>query len=289
MVHIEVITDNEAGELYRLQGNDAFRRQAYDEAIHFYSEAMNYQKTNASVYTNRAAASLKVEAYLQAEADCTKALDIDPLNPKAFNRRAQARQALGNLEGAIEDFTMAQKNHPDQSITANLEKCKKTLAEKGESRAAELAEEKRRLEEAKTNIDPDALRAEARTLFQAGDYDGAVEKYSLAIDSGSLSGEDMATFLNNRAACFIQMKHESEAVADLNAVLDMDAYNSKARLRRALLYENMEKYSRAYDDYKALMQVDPSLSRKASEGIRRLLQNFPELRQRPAPVLPARK
>lgn len=80
------------------------------------------------------------------QADCTKALELDPNNPKAFNRRGQARQRLGDLKGAIKDFEQAQKNHPDQSITDNLKRCKQLLKEKGASREEELkAEEERKV------------------------------------------------------------------------------------------------------------------------------------------------
>lgn len=289
MVHIEVINDHEAGELYRLQGNDAFRRQDYDEAIHFYGEAMNYQKNNASIYTNRAAAGLKVDNCLMAEADCTKALGLDPNNPKAFNRRGQARQRLGDIEGAIKDFTEAQKYHSDTSITENLKKCEKILQEKGASLAAERKAEEERKAREKENVNPDQIRAEAKELFKSGDYAGAAEKYTIGIDSGKLSKDDQVTFLNNRGTCFIQMKEERSALADLDAVLDMDFYNAKARLRRGITNENIEKYSKAYDDYKVLMATDPGSSQKASEGIRRLLKHFPELKQRPLMDMPPRE
>lgn len=42
-------------------------------------------------------------------------------------------------------------------------------------------------------------------------------------------------------------KEEKRALADLDAVLAIDFYNAKARLRRGITLENIEKYSKAYD------------------------------------------
>ena len=43
------------------QGNDAFRAGIYDQAIYFYTEALQFEKANATIYTNRAAAYLKTD------------------------------------------------------------------------------------------------------------------------------------------------------------------------------------------------------------------------------------
>eukprot|EP00300_Choanocystis_sp_HF-7_P017259 c19677_g1_i1.p1 GENE.c19677_g1_i1~~c19677_g1_i1.p1 ORF type:complete len:293 (+),score=89.22 c19677_g1_i1:43-921(+) len=291
MVQIEEITDQEAAEIYRIQGNDAFRSGQYEQAISYYSEAMQYQRDNASLFTNRAAAYLKTDNCLGAEQDCSRAIELDPKNPKAFNRRGQARQALGDLDGAIEDFQIALQLLADSTIEANLKAVLKLRDdiqhEKVHTKEVKQAEVERQRE----HVDIEATREEAKNLFKDGLFEQAVVKYSAILEGHTehpLTDLERATFLNNRAACFIQMKAEQDAIRDLTAVLEIDPYNNKARLRRALTYENLEQYGRAFDDFRLLLQTEHSSSTTASEAIRRLSQHFPELKQRPIPELPQR-
>jgi len=138
----------------------------------------------------------------------------------------------------------------------------------------------------KQKINIEAVRNEAKELFQTGQFPLAVEKYTLILQQDDISDENRVTFLNNRAACYIQMKFETEALGDLSQVLEIDPYNIKARLRRALVYENMEKAALAHDDYKLVQLMDPASAAKASDGVRRLIQNNPSLKSRPTPELP---
>jgi len=287
MVHIEQITDEAAAELYRLQGNDAFRESQFDEAIYFYSEALQHQKDNPAIYTNRAAAALKTDNCLQAEADCSEALRLDPNNAKAFHRRAQARHRLGDLAGALDDYQRAVALHSDPAITQGLKAVQEALSQREEEHKHEIEVQQEIKKHEADHIDVEKLRQEAKVMFQGGQFENAAHHYGLIL-MAPLSLADRAMYLNNRAACYFQMKSEQEALSDLGEVLQIDPYNTKARMRRAITHENMEKFGPAYDDYKVVMQVDPAGSAKASDAIRRMLSNFPELKQRAPVTLPPR-
>jgi len=231
-------------------------------------------------------ALLKVDNCLQAESDCTVAIQLDPQNAKAFHRRGLAREKLGDLNGAAEDFKKALSLMNDDSIAKNLAQIQELIKNRDSEHQNEEERKKTEKGKQKQKIDVEAERNEAKELFQTGQFPLTVEKYSLILQEGDISDENRVLFLNNRAACYIQMKFENEALSDLRQVLDIDPYNVKARLRRALVYENMEKFGLAYDDYKLVIAMDPASAAKASEGVRRLLQNNPELKSRPTPEMP---
>ena len=66
----------------------------------------------AVAFANRAAAYLKIGAYLQAENDCTEAFKLDDQYMKAYARRTMARKELGKLIEAKEDAEICLKLDP---------------------------------------------------------------------------------------------------------------------------------------------------------------------------------
>ncbi|XP_016123005.1 protein unc-45 homolog A-like [Sinocyclocheilus grahami] len=93
----------------REEGNNHFKAGDVQQALSCYTKALKIsdcQSESAVLYRNRAACYLKLEDHTKAEADATKALDVDQGDVKARFRRAQALQKLGRLDQA---FTDAQK------------------------------------------------------------------------------------------------------------------------------------------------------------------------------------
>jgi Flp pilus assembly protein TadD len=69
--------------------------QEYRSSVSAYTLAIRLMPTAAAAYSNRAAAYLKLKQYKEAEADCTKALEIDPLYKKVrSNGLLMARKLL---------------------------------------------------------------------------------------------------------------------------------------------------------------------------------------------------
>ncbi|KZV24869.1 translocon at the outer membrane of chloroplasts 64 [Dorcoceras hygrometricum] len=139
-----VVTQEESAEMAKEKGNQAFKDNHWQRAIGFYSEAIKLNSGNATYYSNRAAAYLQLGSYIQAEEDCSRAIDLDkkvsflfldvlPLhmhatfcsssllcektsscstnillsirNVKAFLRRGTAREMLGYYKEAMEAVT----------------------------------------------------------------------------------------------------------------------------------------------------------------------------------------
>lgn len=76
------------------RGNNYLREKNFNEAIDCYSKSIRHSLT-AVAYAKRAAAHLKINEYLQAENDCTEALNLDRQYTKAYAHRAMARKELG--------------------------------------------------------------------------------------------------------------------------------------------------------------------------------------------------
>lgn len=96
-----------SAEIAKEKGNQAFKDKQWQKAIGFYTEAIKLNGSNATYYSNRAAAYLELGSFVQAEADCTQAISLDKKNVKAYLRRGTAREMLGYNKGATEDFRYA--------------------------------------------------------------------------------------------------------------------------------------------------------------------------------------
>ncbi|XP_078491582.1 tetratricopeptide repeat protein 12-like [Ciona intestinalis] len=85
-------------------GNEEFKKNNFDEAIRIYTEATKEAKDLTPLYTNRAAAYLKLGKCEEAVADCDFSLRIDERWVKAFVFKGRAYQKLNKFDDAIEQF-----------------------------------------------------------------------------------------------------------------------------------------------------------------------------------------
>ncbi|XP_071803880.1 sperm-associated antigen 1-like [Asterias amurensis] len=124
------------------------------------------------------------------------------------------------------------------------------------------------------------LKDSGNTLFKAGQYGEAMEKYSKAInkilpekESFSLA---LATLYSNRAACQSKTGHLKEAIADCDLALAIQPYSTKVLLRRASAYETLEKYRQAYVDFQSALKLD-GLNENACSGSNRMIKTLSDM------------
>lgn len=96
--------DKQKAQAAKQNGNEAFARKEWAEAVGLYTVAHYADPTEPTYPLNRAMAYIKLEKYLDAERDCTTALKLSPDNVKALYRRATAYMGADNAEAAIKDY-----------------------------------------------------------------------------------------------------------------------------------------------------------------------------------------
>ena len=82
-------------EELKTQANDYFKAKDYENAIKFYSQAIELNPGNAIYYGNRSLAYLRTECYGYALGDATRAIELDKKYIKGYYRRAASNMALG--------------------------------------------------------------------------------------------------------------------------------------------------------------------------------------------------
>ncbi|KAJ0000077.1 hypothetical protein NQD34_011919 [Periophthalmus magnuspinnatus] len=117
------------------------------------------------------------------------------------------------------------------------------------------------------------LKNEGNLLFKNGQFADALQKYSQAIqgytDSGIDSPEDLCILYSNRAACYLKDGNSQDCIQDCTKALELQPFSLKPLLRRAMAYESLERYRKAYVDYKTVLQIDMSVQ-AAHDSVNRI-------------------
>ncbi|XP_068188381.1 sperm-associated antigen 1A [Antennarius striatus] len=104
------------------------------------------------------------------------------------------------------------------------------------------------------------IKNEGNHLFKHGQFADALEKYTQAIEGCSGAGidspEDLCILYSNRAACYLKDGNSADCIQDCTKALELQPYSLKPLLRRAMAYESLERYRKAYVDYKTVLQID---------------------------------
>jgi suppressor of tumorigenicity protein 13 len=96
------------------------------------------------------------------------------------------------------------------------------------------------------------LKMAANDLKSNGDFDGALAKYSEAVQAA----EPSALLYANRADCLQKLGRPRAAVNDCNAALNMNPDSAKALRIRGTAYKDLGKYEEALKDLSASQAID---------------------------------
>uniref|UniRef100_A0A8D0LBZ0 Sperm associated antigen 1 n=1 Tax=Sphenodon punctatus TaxID=8508 RepID=A0A8D0LBZ0_SPHPU len=87
-------SDEERFKNLKNEGNEFVKKGKFKEAVTQYSECMQFNSKDCTIYTNRALCYLKLFKYEEAKQDCDHVLQLEDSNIKAFYRRALAHKGL---------------------------------------------------------------------------------------------------------------------------------------------------------------------------------------------------
>lgn len=125
--------DGDEHEKMTIVGKSTPRSSAVDGLKTNDGEMNNETTLDARIsayYANRAACSLRLEDYEASSKDCTAAIKIDKDYVKAYARRATAREALGDVEGAYEDYEKTLELAPRDGAASRAKERLRPIVEK---------------------------------------------------------------------------------------------------------------------------------------------------------------
>ena len=219
----------------------------YDEIISLL-EGVVADDVKAKVYSNRSNAKNKMGDYEGAIADCDQALKINPQDVNAYINRGNAKHFMGNHEGAIADYDQALAIDPQ--LVGAYNNRGKAKGDMGDHKGA-IAD----LDHALT-IDPqdaEVYNNRGNTKGSMGDYESAIADFDQAL---TIDPKFVKAY-NNRGNAKDRMGDHKGAVADCDRALEIDPENVTAYSTRGNAKNSMGDYESAIADYDRVLEIDP--------------------------------
>ncbi|KAF1935052.1 TPR-like protein [Clathrospora elynae] len=109
-------------EEYKAAGNKFFKIKDYPAAIKEYSKAIEADPTNATYYSNRAAACISANRFADALKDCKMADELEPDNMKILLRLGRVYTSLGMPDEAVQVYNKINATAKDKQPALNMQK-----------------------------------------------------------------------------------------------------------------------------------------------------------------------
>lgn len=270
-------------------GNKAYANRQFEKAIAHYTKAIAAHPM-AVFYSNRAACYSNLGKPEQVVADCDEALKMDKVYVKALNRRAVAKEQLGNptegqegvgedkaqlLFDSLADFTAVAilGQFKDQTATESVERVLRKLATGKaqdilKSREPKLpsptfvtayleafrAKSKPELPEQPSQGDETLVKAYG--ALEAKSYPHAFTLFNEAIEQG-LSNEDLeANAYNMRGTFKFVIGNAKEALADLERSTTLRPKYVQSWVKKASVHMELSDKEAAFKDFDKAIEAD---------------------------------
>jgi len=250
-------------EEWKAKGNKEYSSNNFSEAIKSYTKAIEFDKGNHLLYSNRSAAFAGLNQWEKALEDGVRCIEVNKEFVKGYFRKGLAEFEMKKYDAAIKTF----KNG------LNVDPSNQDLKDK-------LRETERIWQKVKPRVNADGspmseammLKEDGNEHFRNHKYEDAIASYTRAIAKVTSKDNpaDVAAMYNNRAACYQQLYQFADMAKDCSESLKlMPDNNPKALLRRGLAYEALERYQHAMDDLRAALLLDPG-NKVAQDGVNRI-------------------
>jgi stress-induced-phosphoprotein 1 len=133
---------------HKEEGNKHFQEGKWVPAIEEYTEAIRRNPNDAKIYSNRAAAFVKLMEWGKAMEDAEKAIALEPTFVKAYLRKAKIQFFLKQYHKAIETYKQGLVISPDSDeLKEGMQETRMAIARSNMSGEADPERQKRALED----------------------------------------------------------------------------------------------------------------------------------------------
>ncbi|ETN63839.1 hypothetical protein AND_004435 [Anopheles darlingi] len=254
-------------ERFKEIGNKQCKLGNYLSAIDLYTQAIETYTACATYYTNRALCYMNIERYDDCLEDCNAAIAKDPNCIKAYYRRMQAYERLGENSKALAECRKILELSKDEK---EMNTAKKDMARiekrlKGQaSSPAPVTGNKGNNEQNPTLLlikqEADKYKELGNKLLAKKDYVTAEKHYTHAI---SLFDNE-AIYYTNRSLCYWNLKDYDKCLADCNKAIQLDDSYFRPYYRRMQVRELRGAYQGALEDCRKFIELNKDEKQKAT-------------------------
>lgn len=212
----------------------------YENAIFYYTQAINLDNNNFEAYSNRGFAYYNLNEYDKAISDYNEALKIKPDDFLTYNNRGMVYSRKGEHDKAIEDYNKAIEINPDFALTYNNISLAFYL-KKDFDKALEYVKKSISI----NNCFSEAYSTMAMIYDEKKEYDKAMLNYNKALEFGKKNLDGIYT---NIATLYMKQENINEALEYLNKAIEINPYNVEANVNLGEIYIRSD-YDKALEYY----------------------------------------
>ena len=226
-------------------GNERFKQGNYQEAVRFYSEAMQidpqHQEYCAIIYCNRSAAQMGLERYHTAVLDCNEALKRKPNFPRALLRRARCHVALKMYFEAVKGFEQYLRAQPNTVPTSDVrQECNEAKAAiaKARQEARQREAAKKRAERAERQQRHQYSRQREESSWNDSKFYDNYRRGASSNSGGGYGSSRFQSSSDNSRASYMEPKTQRRTYYDVLGIEKSSTVNQirKAYRKLALVY-----------------------------------------------------
>eukprot|EP00043_Microstomoeca_roanoka_P017755 m.186097 g.186097 ORF g.186097 m.186097 type:complete len:490 (-) comp16694_c6_seq1:111-1580(-) len=229
-------------------GDQALQQESWQQAVDFYSHAIQHIGSDADLRMKRAKAYMQLGVMGEAMADVKRASVLKSANTEAFYLLSQLEYKMGNYEGALEEIRQCVKLDGDDKQCFDFYKFLKKFA-KLANKIKETLEAKR-YAESLLNVDK-------------------LEKLDIQ------EPHYLSWMAKLRCECNTKLSRSAPALEACNHAAELDPDDENIFVHRAQVYEQLEDFEGSVRDYQRASEINKD-SRDIQEGLKRaqrLLKN----------------
>lgn len=235
-------------ESYWKKGSSYYFQKDYDQAIAYYTKALELDPKDILAYDGRGKAYIAQEKYEEAIADYNQAIAINSNYAAFYNHRGAAYYRKGDIEQSLKDYNKTLQIDPDFALTYN--NFGVMYHDQGNDKKAIYYYTKSI--QLNTNlIYPYYNRADI--YYQQGEYDNAIPDYTKAIE---LDPTHINAYIGRGYSYSDKGLFES-AISDLSKVIELDPQAYYPYANRANIYYEHGEYQKALADYNKAIELNP--------------------------------
>ncbi|MFK7937646.1 MAG: tetratricopeptide repeat protein [Saprospiraceae bacterium] len=238
-------SSTELADFYYQKAFELHRKGNLNQAIRYYSLALDNHPNHLKSLYNRGVVYLKNRKYAQAEIDFAKIIRITPNDHETLEHLANAKFYQKNYADAVQIYDRLLVFKPNDNLYSNRGLAKSRMNEP----EAAIVDYNHAIERNPYDNDYYANRGDAYTQLKR--YDQALQSYNQA---AQLNPYDAYVY-NNRGNVKTQQKAYEEAVVDYNTAINIQQ-ESQFYTNRAFSMLQLNRYAEAITDARYALQLE---------------------------------
>jgi len=193
------------------QGWEQAQKGNYDEAIRYFTKAIDLNPLDAEPYYSRGAAYSLKGQYEEAISDYTKAIEINPRDANTYYNRGIACYKKDQFDQAISDFNKALEINPN---------------------------------------DAEAYYNRGATRYKKGQQDQAISDFKKALEIDPNNPRYLVTYIDHEIAYCEDKGQYDQVISNDNKALEINPRDAKVNINRGRAYYLKGEYDRSWEDFR---------------------------------------